>query len=88
MPMVMANTTLTVAIAILTETTLSFLGLGDPTTCPGARCSRAPSSRGDHHGCLVVPHPARPRASIVVVLAFTLVGRALEDIFNPRLRER
>ena len=31
MPMVFANTTLTVAVAILTETTLSFLGLGDPT---------------------------------------------------------
>ena len=31
MPMVFANTTLTVAIAILAETTLSFLGLGDPT---------------------------------------------------------
>src|SRR4029078_220272 len=29
MPMVFANTTLTVAIAILSETTLSFLGLGD-----------------------------------------------------------
>ena len=32
MPMVFANTTLTVAIAILAETTLSFLGLGDPGT--------------------------------------------------------
>ena len=31
MPMVFANTTLTVAGAILAETTLSFLGLGDPT---------------------------------------------------------
>ena len=30
MPLVLANTTLTVAIAILSETTLSFLGLGDP----------------------------------------------------------
>ncbi|WP_296606941.1 ABC transporter permease subunit, partial [Nocardioides sp.] len=30
-PIVFANTTLTVAIAILSETTLSFLGLGDPT---------------------------------------------------------
>ena len=29
-PLVLANTTLTVAIAILSETTLSFLGLGDP----------------------------------------------------------
>ena len=25
---------------------------------------------------------------VVVVLAFTLVGQALEDVFNPRLRER
>ena len=31
MPLVFANTTLTVSIAILSETTLSFLGLGDPT---------------------------------------------------------
>ena len=30
MPLVLANTTLTVAVAILSETTLSFLGLGDP----------------------------------------------------------
>ncbi len=30
MPLVFANTTLTVAVAILSETTLSFLGLGDP----------------------------------------------------------
>ena len=25
---------------------------------------------------------------ILVVLSFTLIGRALEEIFNPRLRER
>ena len=31
MPLVLANTTLTVPIAILSETTLSFLGLGDPS---------------------------------------------------------
>ena len=39
MPLVLANTTLAVSISILSETTLSFLGLGDPTTCPGARSS-------------------------------------------------
>ena len=31
MPLVLANTTLAVSISILSETTLSFLGLGDPT---------------------------------------------------------
>ena len=30
MPLVFANTTLTVSVAVLAETTLSFLGLGDP----------------------------------------------------------
>ena len=30
-PLILANTTLTVPIAILSETTLSFLGLGDPS---------------------------------------------------------
>ncbi len=30
MPLVLAQTTLVVAVAILAETTLSFLGLGDP----------------------------------------------------------
>ncbi len=45
MPMVFANTTLTVSIAILTETTLSFLGLGRPApACRGARCWRTPST--------------------------------------------
>ena len=29
-PLILANTTLTVPIVILTETTLAFLGLGDP----------------------------------------------------------
>ena len=46
MPLVFANTTLTVAVAILTETTLTFLGLGDPSTSPGARSSRTRSTHG------------------------------------------
>ena len=32
MPLVLANTTLAVSVSILSETTLSFLGLGDPTS--------------------------------------------------------
>ena len=88
MPMVFANTTLTVAIAILSETTLSFLGLGDPT-----RTSWGTILDGAYHvGAIttgswwyVVP----PGVCVVlVVLAFTLIGQALEEILNPRLRAR
>ena len=46
MPMVFANTTLTVAGAILAETTLSFLGFGDPSRSHGAPCSTRPSATG------------------------------------------
>jgi peptide/nickel transport system permease protein len=88
MPMVFANTTLTVAIAILSETTLSFLGLGDPTrTSWGTMLDSAFEVGAITTGCwwYVIP----PGVCVVlVVLAFTLIGQALEEIFNPRLRTR
>ncbi len=88
MPMVFANTTLTVAAAILTETTLSFLGLGDPTRVSwGSMLDGAFSVGALTTGAwwYIVP----PGVCVVlVVLAFTLVGQALEDVFNPKLRER
>jgi peptide/nickel transport system permease protein len=88
MPMVFANTTLTVAIAILTETTLSFLGLGDPTLVSwGSMLDDAFTVGAMTTGAwwFIVP----PGVCVVlVVLSFTLVGQALEEIFNPRLRRR
>jgi peptide/nickel transport system permease protein len=88
LPMVFANTTLTVAAAILTETTLSFLGLGDPTRVSwGSMLEGAFSVGAITTGAwwYIVP----PGVCVVlVVLGFTLVGQALEDVFNPRLRER
>ena len=88
MPMVFANTTLTVAVAILSETTLSFLGLGDPTrTSWGTMLNGAYQAGAITTGCwwYVVP----PGVCVVlVVLAFTLIGQALEEILNPRLRAR
>jgi peptide/nickel transport system permease protein len=88
MPMVFANTTLTVAIAILSETTLSFLGLGDPTrTSWGTMLDSAFEVGAITTGCwwYVIP----PGICVVlVVLAFTLIGQALEEVLNPRLRVR
>jgi peptide/nickel transport system permease protein len=88
MPMVFANTTLTVAIAILTETTLSFLGLGDPLRVSwGSILDGAFQAGAITTGSWWYILP--PGICVVlVVLAFTLIGRALEEIFNPRLRER
>ena len=88
MPMVFANTTLTVAIAILSETTLSFLGLGDPLRASwGSMLDDAFSAGAMTNGAwwFIIPPGI---CVILVVLAFTLIGQALEEIFNPRLRER
>lgn len=88
MPLVLANTTLTVAGAIIAESTLAFLGVGDPTKISwgimlqSARQSGAITANAWWY---VLPPGL---AIVIVVLAFTLVGRALEVILNPRLRER
>jgi len=88
MPMVFANTTLTVAVAILSETTLSFLGLGDPTrTSWGSMLDAAFEVGAITTGCwwYIIP----PGLCVVlVVLAFTLIGQALEEVLNPRLKAR
>jgi len=84
-PLVLANATLTVSIAILTETTLAFLGLGDPArvswgTMLDAAYNNAAIIRGAWWW--VLP----PGLCVVtIVLSFTLIGRTLEVIFNPQL---
>ncbi|MGZ4609597.1 MAG: ABC transporter permease [Actinomycetes bacterium] len=84
MPLVLANTTLTVAIAILSETTLSFLGLGDPFRVSwGTMLDNAFSAGAISAGAWWYLLPPG-LCVVVVVLAFTLVGRALENILDPR----
>ncbi|MBO3744922.1 ABC transporter permease [Streptosporangiaceae bacterium NEAU-GS5] len=87
MPLVLANLVLTVSIAILSETTLSFLGLGDPTRPSwGYILENAFGAGAMSNGewWYVMP----PGICVVlVVLAFTMVGRALEATLNPRLKE-
>ena len=88
MPLVFANTTLTVAIAILSETTLSFLGLGDPLRVSwGTMLDSAFSTGAISTGAWWYLLPPG-LAVVLVVLSFTMVGRALETVLNPRLRER
>jgi peptide/nickel transport system permease protein len=88
MPMIFANTTLTVAIAILSETTLSFLGLGDPTRISwGTMLDDAYTVGAITTGSwwFLIPPGV---CVVVVVLAFTLIGQALEEVLNPRLKGR
>lgn len=83
MPLVLANTTLAVSISILSETTLSFLGLGDPTAVSwGSILEDAFSAGAISQGAWWYLAP--PGICVVlVVLSFNLIGRALEDILDP-----
>jgi len=87
-PLILANTTLTVPIAILSESTLSFLGLGDQQKPSWGRMLDEAFSNGaigQNAWWWYLP----PGIGIVlVVLAFTFVGHALEEVLDPRLRER
>jgi peptide/nickel transport system permease protein len=77
-PLLLVSGTLTVASAILAEATLTFLGLGDPTDVSwGAMLNQAFQQGAITRGAwwYLVP----PGAAIgLVVLGFTLTGRAVE----------
>jgi peptide/nickel transport system permease protein len=88
MPLVLANTTLTVGSAIIAESTLSFLGLGDPSSVSWGAMLKSALDTGAATGgywWYVLPPGL---AIVLVVLCFTLVGRALESVINPTLRGR
>lgn len=84
MPLVLANTTLAVSISILSETTLSFLGLGDPTAVSwGSILEQGFSSGAISQGAWW--YLGSPGVCVVlVVLSFNLIGRAIEAILDPR----
>ncbi|NGN69212.1 ABC transporter permease [Streptomyces sp. A7024] len=85
MPLVLAQTTLAISTSILTEATLAFLGLGDPQVVSWGgmlQDAREAGAVSSGHWAYLVP----PGLAIAAVaLAFTLAGRALETVLNPKL---
>lgn len=87
-PLILANVTLAVPISILTETTLSFLGLGDPNRTSWGKVLEQAQSEGAVLRNAWWYYLPSGIGIVLVVLAFTLVGRAIEEILDPRLREQ
>jgi peptide/nickel transport system permease protein len=85
MPFILVSGTLTIASAILSETTLTFLGLGNPTDVSwGSMINQAFNQGAVTAGAwwYILPPGF---AILIVVLGFTLIGRAVENILNPRM---
>jgi peptide/nickel transport system permease protein len=85
LPLLVANSVLVISLAILEESTLSFLGLADPTTISWGQMLNFAFTRGGVSSgawwALLVPG----LGIVWVVLGLTLLGHGLEQIFNPRL---
>jgi len=85
MPILVVQGVLVVSLAILNESALSFLGLGDPTALSWGQMlnyafGRGAMSIGAWWALLF------PGFGIVwVVLGLTLLGQGLEQVLNPRL---
>ena len=88
LPLIFASTVLIVAVAILAEAALSFLGLGDPNSISwGSMIEQGFEAGAPSAGAwwYVVP----PGLCItVLVFAIGLFGYLFEQQVNPRLQER
>jgi peptide/nickel transport system ATP-binding protein/peptide/nickel transport system permease protein len=85
-PLMLANMVLVISLAILSESTLAFIGLGDPNLISWGQMLNFAFDRGAVSAgawWALIP----PGLAIVwVVLGTTLLGTSLEDVLNPRLK--
>ncbi len=88
LPLVFAGMVLRIPAAILTEASLSFLGLGDPRVATWGRMLHNARGFGAFTTLAwwwLVP----PGLAITFLsLAFVFIGNAVNEILNPRYRER
>jgi peptide/nickel transport system permease protein len=83
-PIIVASSVL-VATAIIVESSLSFLGLGDPNVISwGAIIGAGRSVMRTAWYITVIP----ATALVLTVLSLNLIGDAVNDVLNPRLRSR
>jgi peptide/nickel transport system permease protein len=85
-PLLVANTVLTVAVAIFDETALSFLGLGDPSAITWGKIIefaflRTAISAGAWWAII----PAGLCVALLIMGCYWL-GQSIEDSLNPRLK--
>ncbi len=87
-PLILAQMVLGIGGAILQESSLSFLGLGDPLNISWGMILHWAFSAGalsSNYWWFIIP----PGICITLVaLGFTFVGYALDQIVNPRIRSR
>lgn len=87
-PLIFANTVLIAATAILSETTLSFLGLGDPTQASWGMMLHYAFESGAASSNAYWYYLPPGICVVLVVMSFALMGYAFDEIMNPKFKER
>lgn len=85
LPLIVVNSVLVISLAILEESTLSFIGLGDPTALSWGQMLNYAFGRGAMSAgawwALVSPG----LGIVWVVASLALIGQGLEQVLNPRV---
>jgi peptide/nickel transport system permease protein len=84
MPLMVVNTVLVISLAILNESTLAFIGLGDPTALSWGQMLNFAFQRGAMSAGAWWALIAPGFGIVWIVLACTLLGHGMEQVLNPR----
>jgi peptide/nickel transport system permease protein len=84
-PILVVQAVLVISLAILNESALAFLGLGDPTTLSWGQMLNYAFGRGAMSAGAWWALVAPGLGIVWVVLGLTLLGQGLEQVLNPRL---
>lgn len=87
-PLIFANTILLIANAIFSESFLSFFGLGDPDVITWGTMLEEAYNWGAFTSLAWWIILAPGGCIVLLIMAFYLLGDALDEVLNPKLRRR
>lgn len=87
-PLVFANTILLIANSIFSESFLEFFNLGDPDVISWGTMLEESYSNGDFNSVAWWDYAFPGACIVILIMAFYLIGDALDEILNPKLRKR
>jgi peptide/nickel transport system permease protein len=87
-PLIFANTILLIANSIFSESFLDFFGLGDPSVVTWGTMLEIAYEKGAFSSYAWWSIIAPGVCIVVLIMSFYLIGDALDEIMNPKLRRR
>lgn len=87
-PLIFANTILLIANSIFSESFLEFFNLGDPDVISWGTMLEESYSNGDFNSVAWWDYTFPGACIVTLIMAFYLIGDALDEVLNPKLRRR